>query len=69
MKKQRNHIGQRIREKRLELGWSQARLAEETGLSRVYILKLEKAQIESPGVKALFKISWALGIGMEALWK
>lgn len=69
MKKQSDGIGQRIREKRLELGWSQVRLAKESGFSRVYILKLENGQVESPGIKALEKISRSLGVELEALWK
>lgn len=69
MKKRSNNIGQRIREKRLELGWSQVRLAKESGFSRVYILKLENGQVESPGIKALEKISRSLGVELGALWK
>jgi transcriptional regulator with XRE-family HTH domain len=69
MKKQSNHIGQRIRERRLALGWTQERLAKASGYSRVYVLKLENGQVKSPGVQALEKIVHCLGMELEALWK
>ena len=69
MNKRSDGIGQRIREKRLGLGWSQVRLAKESGFSRVYILKLENGQVESPGIKALEKISRSLGVELGVLWK
>jgi transcriptional regulator with XRE-family HTH domain len=69
MKKRSNNIGKRIREKRLELGWTQVKLAKLTGYSRVYILKVENCQVRSPGIKALEKIIGCLGMKMEDLWK
>ena len=69
MKKQVNNIGQKIKEKRLALEWSQERLAKATGYSRVYVLRLEKGYVKSPGIKALEKISRCLGMKMEELWK
>lgn len=69
MKPPGNNIGQRIRERRLALGWTQERLAKASGYSRVYVLKLENAQVESPGVKALEKISRCLGMSVGDLWK
>jgi len=44
-------------------------LAQVSGRSRLYILKVENGQIESPGIKALEKISYCLGIKLEELWK
>lgn len=62
-------LGQRIRQKRLELGWTQDVLAKKCRLSRLYILKVEKNQIKSPGVQALDKIIRAFGIEVEPMWK
>lgn len=33
-----------VRQRRRELGWSQARLAEETGTSRDWVIEFEKAK-------------------------
>jgi len=68
VKQKSNHLGRKIRERRLELGWSQEYLAQVSGRSRLYILKVENGQIESPGIKALEKISYCLGIKLETLW-
>lgn len=64
-----NHIGRKIRERRLELGLTQNDLAKVSGYSRVYILKLENNQIENPGIKTLQKIIRCLQITLEELCK
>ena len=69
MKKQSNNLGKKIKERRLKLGWTQERLAKASGYSRLYVLKLENAQIESPGIKALEKMAHCLGLSLEELWK
>jgi transcriptional regulator with XRE-family HTH domain len=69
MKKRSNNIGRKIKEKRVELGWTQERLAKESGYSRIYVLKLENGQVKSPGIQALEKIVHCLGMELEALWK
>jgi len=69
VKQRSDGIGQRIREKRVKLGWTQERLAKVSGYSRIYVLKLENGQVKSPGIKALEKISHCLGVSLEELWK
>jgi len=69
MKTRSDGIGQRIKKRRLDLGWSQERLAKASGYSRLYVLKVENAQIESPGIKALDKMARCLGMNLEELWK
>jgi len=64
-----NRIGQKIKERRLALGWTQAYLAKLSGYSRVYIVRLENAKVESPGINALEKIASSLGLKMSSLWK
>jgi transcriptional regulator with XRE-family HTH domain len=63
----RKSIGQRIRQKREELGWSQAYLAQVTGYSSLYILKIENHQIKNPGIEAVKKIFYALGLKLEKI--
>lgn len=60
-------IGQIIRERREQLGWSQARLAQVAGYSRLYILKVENEQIKNPGIEAVKKIFHALGLKMDVI--
>jgi transcriptional regulator with XRE-family HTH domain len=68
MLRSQDHIGKRIRKRRIELGWSQDYLAQVSGYSRIYILKVENGHIKSPGIKALEKLSYCLGIKLESLW-
>jgi transcriptional regulator with XRE-family HTH domain len=53
--------GRRIRKLRQEKGWSQERLAEETGLYSLYIGNVERGQ-KSIGIDNVFKIAYALGV-------
>jgi transcriptional regulator with XRE-family HTH domain len=62
-------IGQRIKKRRLEVGWTQERLAKASGYSRVYILRLEKGYVKSPGLKALSDLSHFLRMDLRDLCK
>lgn len=62
-------LGQRIKERRIKLGWTQERLAQESGFSRVYIIKIENGRAENPGIKTLSKIGNCLGIKLSLLCK
>ena len=63
----KKNIGQIIRQRREELGWSQAHLAKITGHSRLYVLKIENNQIKSPGIEAVKKIFHALGLKLDMI--
>lgn len=56
-----------IKKHRKELGWSQQRLAEETGLSHGIIQTLEVARVKSPGKIILVKLADAFGISLDEL--
>ena len=59
-------IGDRIRERRKDRGYSQAELAEMANLNYVTISKYESGKVE-PGAKALARIAAALGTTADEL--
>ena len=59
-------IGHRIRATREQLGWSQIKLAEESGVGRSAIGKYESDKLE-PGAANLAKIADALGVTADYL--
>ncbi len=58
----RRTLGKRIRQLREQRGLSRQELAEATGLSAVYLKKLEAGDRESPSLPALEKIARALHV-------
>lgn len=56
----RNVLGTNIRAKREALGWSQDRLATETGLHRTYLSGIERG-IRNPTIEIVYAIANALG--------
>jgi transcriptional regulator with XRE-family HTH domain len=62
------HIGTRIRELREEAGLSLSRLAEQAGVSKSYLWKLENGKTKvRPSGETLYKIATALGTSMSEL--
>jgi transcriptional regulator with XRE-family HTH domain len=59
--KHRRLLGEAVRAKRKEAGFSQEKLAEKSDLSTVFISRIERA-VESPSVDNLVKIAKALAI-------
>lgn len=59
-------LGWRIKELRVERGWTIEKLAEEADLGRRTILTLE-AGAKSPNVNTLHAVAWALGIPLAIL--
>ncbi|MBA7609391.1 hypothetical protein ES703_16582 [subsurface metagenome] len=55
----------KIREARKKRGWTQGYLAQITGVSEVYINKLEKGDIPNPGIRNCREIAYALGLRLE----
>jgi transcriptional regulator with XRE-family HTH domain len=64
--KHRRLLGEAIRAKRKEIGFSQEKLAEKADLSTVFISRIERAK-ESPTVDNLVKIAKALGARVRDL--
>ena len=59
-------LGEAIRVKRKEAGFSQEKLAEKADLSTVFISRVECGK-ESPSIDSLVKIARALGVRVRDL--
>lgn len=59
---EREAWGDRIRQRRLELGWSLADVAEQTQLSRAYISAIERGRSTRPGADVVRRLEAALGL-------
>ena len=60
------HFAEKVREKRIELGISQEKLAEKAGLHRTYIGMIERAE-KNITLKNIEKIAIALGVEIKSL--
>ena len=65
-KKHRRLLGEAVRAKRKEAGFSQEKLAEKANLSTVFISRIERG-VESPVVDNLVKIAKALSVRVRDL--
>lgn len=61
-------LGHLIRDRRKELGWSQDDLADDVGVSRGYIAKIE-TDAQTPGIKVLNDLAEELEIPKEKLFQ
>ncbi len=61
-------IAERVREFRLRHGWTVGRLAEECGLSKSMLSKIENAQ-SSPSLATLARLSEALAVPVTAFFR
>jgi transcriptional regulator with XRE-family HTH domain len=61
-------IAQRVRELRLRHGWTVGRLADECGLSKSMLSKIENAQ-SSPSLGTLARLSEALSVPVTAFFR
>ena len=68
MKKPKTALGQRIRRLRQEKGWTQGDLQRESGVSQVYISRLESGATESVRVDTFSQLAKALGVTMDNLY-
>jgi transcriptional regulator with XRE-family HTH domain len=57
----------KIREKRLEKGWTQFELAEKSGVPQPTISQIERGDRKHPTYKNIMKIAKALEINIEDL--
>jgi transcriptional regulator with XRE-family HTH domain len=53
---------------RLGRGWSQERMAQESGLNPSYLPKIERSERE-PGVRTVSKLATALGVSAAELFE
>jgi transcriptional regulator with XRE-family HTH domain len=66
IQKHRRLLGETVRAKRKQAGFSQEKLAEKADLSTVFISRVERG-VESPSVDNLVKIARALGVRVREL--
>jgi transcriptional regulator with XRE-family HTH domain len=62
-------LGERLRFARRELLMSQAELAEESGLSKDEVSKLERGQTTRPHFSTIKKLARALGVDARQLYR
>ena len=62
----RRLLGETVRVKRKNSGFSQETLAERAGLSTVFISRVERG-VESPSLDSMVKIAKALGVRVRDL--
>lgn len=58
-------LGPHIKKLRLKIGLSQEKLAKKSGLSRIYIIGLERGRHQNPSVLTLYKLAMALNTDMS----
>lgn len=63
----KNMIGKQIKELRKHKGWSQQKLAEESGLSFNTITRIEQGIGNSPTLKTLIKLANVLEVSLDEL--
>ena len=59
-------VGERIKARRLELGWTQDQLAQKAGISKSFLSDLENGK-RSVGAENLLDIARALGVSIDFL--
>ncbi len=59
-------VGERIKARRLELGWTQDQLAQKAGISKSFLSDLENGK-RSVGAENLLDIARALGVSIDYL--
>jgi transcriptional regulator with XRE-family HTH domain len=64
--KHRRLLGEAVRARRKKTGFSQEKLAEKSGLSTVFISRVERGK-ESPSMDSLVKIAHALSVKAHEL--
>jgi transcriptional regulator with XRE-family HTH domain len=61
-------LGRRIRELRTTKGWSQERLADESGMHRTYMWGIEQG-VRNPSVRHLTRLADALGVPLRTFFE
>jgi transcriptional regulator with XRE-family HTH domain len=64
----RNKFGKRVRELRLEKGWSQEELADKVGLHRTYVGAIERGE-QNTSIDNIAKLAKTLGVSLEQLFE
>lgn len=56
-----------LKKLRKKKGWTQERLARETGISFHTLIKIENGRTKNPKIKTLIKLAKALGVSLDKL--
>ena len=59
-------FGKRVRQKRLEMGFSQEKLAYKAGITSNYVGRIERGQV-NPSLETMYKLSLALEVSLSWL--
>lgn len=62
-------VGTLVRERRRGRGWSQIRLATETGLTQNYVSRIERGEVDLPQRATLERLGAALGIALPEFYR
>lgn len=60
-------LSKKIKELRKKAGWSQQKLAEETGLSYSVVTKIEQGTAKQPTIQTIIKLADAFGVSLDVL--
>ncbi len=60
-------LGEKIKKKRLELGWSLDKLAAKSKISKAYLFQLETGMSERPSAEILYNLATALDLSIAGL--
>jgi transcriptional regulator with XRE-family HTH domain len=60
-------LSRKIKDLRKKAGWSQQKLAEETGLSYSVVTKIEQGTAKQPTIQTMIKIADAFGVSLDEL--
>jgi len=58
-------VGEKIKKRRKELGWTQERLSQVSGISRSKISQLEQGTLEELGFRKVLRVLTALGLSFN----
>jgi len=61
--------GEQIHKIRVDLGWSQAQLADMAGVSRTVVSDIETGKCKNPSIITLWKLAHALGVSLAELFR
>mgnify|MGYP001464354373 CR=1 len=67
-KRANRRLGKRIRQIRLEIGWSQEELAYEADIATVYLSGIERG-VRNPTVASLVRITEAMEVTLSELFE
>jgi transcriptional regulator with XRE-family HTH domain len=62
-------LGQRLRARRVDRGWSLRELADMTGISYTHLAKLERDGVPYPGYRTIEKLADTLGMTKDQLMR